>query len=265
MRPPETTAGSDAQTRANEELWARKDLVRFYTSRELRPVETIIMARYHEPLSRRVLELGPGGGRLTGYLVQLGAELTGVEVNAAMVAYLKEAIPGGTFVEGDLRDMSSIADESADAVVASNNVLDVTSFEERPAILSEFNRILAPGGILMLSSHNRHAEDRIRKPTQIRWGSPPRALIDLARLPRHQQNRRKVLPHERREQDWALLNDVSHDYTALHLYVTREAQEKQLRDAGLDPVECLDLDGRTLPPGDEARETEELHYIAVRR
>jgi SAM-dependent methyltransferase len=260
--PPEEA--NDAQAEANDGLWARTDLVRHYTSRELRPVETIILARYHTALSGRVLELGPGGGRITLYLVQLGAALTGLEVNTTMVAYLREAIPGATFVEGDLRDMSAVPDASSDAIFASNNVLDVTSFAERPGLLAELHRILAPGGTLVLSTHNRHAEANIRRPTQIRWGSPPRALIDLARLPKHWRNRRRVLPHERREEDWALLNDVSHDYTALHLYITREAQEQQLTDAGFALVECLDLDGRTLGPGDQAPTTEELHYVAVR-
>jgi len=182
-----------------------------------------------------------------------------------MVAYLRDAIPSGTFVEGDLRDMSALPDGSADAVFAGNNVVDVTSWAERPAILTELHRILAPGGTLVLSTHNRDAEANIRRPTQIRWGSPPRALIDLARLPKHARNRRRVLPHERREKDWALLNDVSHDYTALHLYVTRAAQEQQLAETGYELVECLDIDGRTLAPGDTAPTTEELHYIAVRR
>jgi SAM-dependent methyltransferase len=245
-------------------LWARDDLVRHYADRELRPPEILILAQHRGRLSGRVLELGPGGGRVTSYLVQLGADVLGIDISHAMVDYVRSAIPGGTFEVGDLRDLSAVPSASHDAVVAANNVLDVTSWDERPQILADLHRILAPGGKLIMSSHNRAAEHNLRRPTQIRWKHPAHAAADLWRLPRRWRNRRRVLPYERRERDWAVLNDVSHDFEALHLYVRREAQVQQLVEAGFELLECLDTAGRPVGPSEDAPEHEELYYVAAR-
>ena len=73
--PPKTSEprragepGGDAQREANDQLWGRKGLVQAYATRELRPVEVLLLVRYQAALSGRVLELGCGAGRLTGYL-----------------------------------------------------------------------------------------------------------------------------------------------------------------------------------------------------
>jgi SAM-dependent methyltransferase len=251
------------QRETNEQLWQRPDLVRRYTGRELRPVERRLLRDHHEDLTGRVLDVGAGAGRFTGYLDELAAEVTAIDVSPHMVAALHEAYPGVRAEQRDLRDLSDYGDASFDAVVAGYNIADILDHEERGALLDELHRILAPGGLLVLSGHNLGAEGRITEPLKPRRPKDVVALI--IRGPRWWLNRRRLLPYEQRERDHAILNDVAHDFQGLHYYIGRDAQERQLDDHGFELLECLDLEGDPVPAGAAAPAATELHYVARRR
>jgi SAM-dependent methyltransferase len=259
-----TTQG-DAQRRANEELWSRADLVKAYATRNLRPVEVMLLVRYRASLSGRVLELGSGAGRLTGYLAELASSAHGVDISPAMVEYCRRAYPRATFSEGDLRDLSAFEPGSFDVVLAMYNAIDVLGDEERRVVLDGIHRVLAPGGLLMMSTHNRDYAPRLTEPLQLRDRSPLRVAITLARMPRWLRNRRRLLPLERNEPGYAILNDISHDFAALHYYIWHDAQERQLAEHGFELEECLDLDGRRVESDHGAPDCSELHYVARRR
>lgn len=255
----------DAQRRVNDKLWSRTDLVAAYATRDLRPVEVMLLVRYREALSGRVLELGCGAGRLTGYLAELASVAHGVDISPAMVDHCRRAYPRATFGEGDLRDLSAFEPGSFDVVVAAYNVLDVLGDQERRAALDGMHRVLAAGGLLMMSTHNRDYAPRLGEPLRLRGRTPLRVAITLARMPRWQRNRRRLLPLERNEPGYAILNDISHDFSALHYYIHRDAQERQLAECGFELVECLDLDSRRVERDHEASDCSELHYVARRR
>ena len=116
----------------------------------------------------------------------------------------------------------------------------------------------------MMSSHNRAAAAGIRAPLSLRHGGPLRAAITLVRLPRWSRNRRRLLPFERLEAGYAILNDISHDFGALHYYIERDDQARQLTEHGFELLECLDRDGSPVQPGADAAGSSELHYVARR-
>ena len=94
--------------------------------------------------------------------------------------------------------------------------------------------------------------------------TPPAKLAsDLARLPRRWRNRRRLAKLEHRGADHAILNDSAHDYALLHYYISRDDQERQLRDLDLELLECLDLAGQVVPAG-RAGDGPSLHYVARR-
>jgi hypothetical protein len=113
-----------------------------------------------------------------------------------------------------------------------------------------------------MSSHNR-ASARVRP---LRDTLSARSAVGLAlsivELPRWLINRRRLMPFERNEPNYAILNDVSQDFSALHYYITRDAQARQLTDHGFELLECIDLEGRRVEPGETARQCSELHYVA---
>jgi SAM-dependent methyltransferase len=251
-----------AQAVANEEMWSRAKLVEEYAGRTLRAAEVVILVRHREALSGRVLELGCGGGRLSGYLIDLARDFHGIDISPRMVAHCKHAYPQGQFALGDLRSLSGFPARSFEVIVAAFNVLDVLDDAERCSVLREAHRMLSDDGLLIMSSHNLFYAPRIPGPTRLRAAHPLRRLAELRVIPRRLRNRRRLLPLQRIEAEYAILNDDGHDFATLHYYVGRDAEERQLADCGFELIECLDLEGHEVRRGEEAAATPELHYVA---
>jgi SAM-dependent methyltransferase len=245
-------------------MWANTDLLEHYTNRTLRPPEVLLLVRYREALSGRVLELGCGGGRLSGYLLELAHEFRGLDISQAMLAHCRRAYPRGIFELGDLRDLSRYETGSHDVVFAPFNVLDVLDDAERRRALSEIHRMLAGDGLLLMSTHNLAHAPHIPKPMQLRSRHPLRIARELPYLPRRIRNWRRALPLQRRSGDHAILVDEAHDYTILHYYIGRDAQQQQLAATGFKLLDCLDLDGQSVGVGGNAAHHPELHYVARR-
>jgi hypothetical protein len=88
---------------------------------------------------------------------------------------------------------------------------------------------------------------------------------DALRVPGRLRNHRRLAPQQADRADYAIRNDPAHEYSLLHYYIGRDAQARQLDELGFDLLECLDLDGRTVAPGEDAPESGELHYVARAR
>ncbi|MEA2405218.1 MAG: hypothetical protein QOE08_1865 [Thermoleophilaceae bacterium] len=256
---------TDVQPEANDQLWESDGLVGEYANRTLRPVETVLLVRFRDDLGGRVLELGCGAGRLTGYLADLSSEVEGLDVSDEMLAYARSRYPKASFRRGDIRDLSAEPDASRDAVVAGYNLPDILTDEDRGVLMDEVHRMLVPGGLFVFSTHNLGAADARERPTDVRRDHPLRLAADLVRMPRRVRNSRRLRSSERHEPGYAILNDVSHDFRALHYYISRDDQERQLGEHGFELIECLDLDGATVGPSETAAHSSELHYAARRR
>ncbi|HEY2398241.1 MAG TPA: class I SAM-dependent methyltransferase [Solirubrobacteraceae bacterium] len=251
--------------RTNAQIWAEDDFVEFYASRDLRPVESLLLACHREALAGHVLELGCGAGRLTGHLIEVAQSVHGLDVSPAMVAYCRRSYPRGTFSQGDLCDLSRFGEASFDAVIAPFNVLDALGDSERQGVLEQIHGLMRRGGILIMSSHNRDYVPRIGPAFRVLLGSPRQPLHSLRSMPRRLRNRRSLRRLERSEADYSLRNDESHDFSLLHYYISRGAQERQLGEHGFELIECRDLDGRVLSPDQTAARCPELHYVARTR
>ncbi len=256
--------------RVNEQLWAGDHVAR-YANRTLKPAEIVLLARYHRAFSGRVLEAGCGAGRILGYLVALGGEVHGVDTSDGMLDYCRHAYPEAHLALGDLRNLPATVEGPFDAIVAADNLFDVIDPEQRRPAIGDIRTLLAPDGVLVFSSHNLVDVDP--GPGGSRSGRVSRVLSRLAgmstaqmasavkRLPRQMRNRRRLEPLERRAVDYAILNDSEGDYGALHYYVRRDAQERQLDDAGFTLLECLDLQGLPVASGTDGRGSS-LYYVA---
>ena len=248
----------------SSEVWAERNFVGDYASRGLRPPEATLLLRYADSLAGRVLELGCGAGRITGYLGARGGDVLGVDISPTMVEYCRRRYPKLAFQLGDLADLSAFPAGSRDVVIAEFNVLGVLDDSERKRVLGELHRVLTAGGLLIFSAHNIAFIPNVPKPVELvtRSWNPARVLWNLARLPLRERNHRRIGKLERREGDYALINDQAHDYRLLHYYIGRDAQRRQLEAAGFELLECLDGDGGDVPEGDSAAAYPELHYAA---
>ena len=250
------------QALVSRRAWDEGVHVAAYATRELRPVEVTLLVRYRDELSGRVLELGCGAGRLTGYLAELAEEAVGLDVSPAMVDYCRQRYPRGRFELGDLRDLCQQSDEAWTVVFASFNVIDVLDDDERSRTLDEIARMLAPDGLLIFSSHNRAAA--VEGPLRLHRSGPLHLAAELARMPRRLRNHRRLRRFECERSDYAIRNDGALDYSLLHYYIDRDESERQLRAHGFELLECLDLDGAQVGPGASVSDCPELHYVARR-
>jgi SAM-dependent methyltransferase len=253
------------QREANQRLWGSGGLVRRYGGHELRPAEGALFDRYAASLSGAVLELGCGGGRLTGHLLERASSVTAVDIALDMVEHCRRAYPQATVRQGDLRDLAQFAGEGWDAIVAGFAVIDVLSDDERQAFLAQAHDLLRPAGLLIFSSHNLAYAPLLRGPIRsINATNPVSFLSQVLRIPRSTRNRRRLLPWQQVASDHAILNDSPHDFSVLHYHITRDAQERQLARHGFDLRECLRLDAEPVAAGESAPSWHELHYAATR-
>jgi len=249
-------------TPENTRRWRAAGAVQEFANRVLRPAEAMILLRHRADLGDRVLEIGCGAGRVTGYLLELAVAVTGIDIAADMVEHCRAVYPAGTFAEADLRDLGGFADATFEAVVAPFNVISVLGHDERGRFLDELARILVPGGLLVFSAHNRAFIPHVRSPAWVVARDPLVMLERLRHLPRSVRNHRRLRRLERSEQGYALVNDNALDFGLLHYYIGRDEQERQLAEHGFSLIECLALDGSTVPPGEPAAGESELHYVA---
>lgn len=252
------------QVEANLHLWQHGNNVSSYAHRRLRPVEVVILARYRDVLSGRVLEVGCGAGRIIGYLLSLGGEVHGVDVSERMVAYCRQRFPDASVEVGDLRYLADVVDGRFDAVLLADNVLDVVDDATRRSFLQTAHELLSPAGLLIFSSHNLAAEERSTRsnPVEQALARPlGEVLATAARVPRRARNRRRMSALEYRAGDHAVLNDAERDFGALHYYIRHAAQQRQLEESDFELIECLDVDGERVPPGADSHDPW-LHYIA---
>ena len=91
----------------------------------------------------RVLDLGAGTGKLTAALLQLGADVTAVEPDPAMLAQLRQSLPQVRAVPGTAEDIP-VPDGAVDAVVAGQ----AAHWFDMTRALPEIVRVLSPGGVV---------------------------------------------------------------------------------------------------------------------
>jgi SAM-dependent methyltransferase len=101
----------------------------------LEPVST------RQPL--RVLDLAAGTGKLTATLVDLGAEVTAVEPDPAMLAELRRSLSSVKALPGSAEEIP-LPDASVDAVLAGQAM----HWFDLDRAIPEIARVLAPGGVL---------------------------------------------------------------------------------------------------------------------
>jgi SAM-dependent methyltransferase len=109
---------------------------------------------------RDVLEAMCGSGSTIGYLLGLGAKVTGLEISPTLVSTLKQKWPQAGAIEASILD-TGLPDASFDCVVVVGGLHHVQPHVE-PAI-DEIYRILRPGGWLCFSEpHAGSLPDLVR-------------------------------------------------------------------------------------------------------
>jgi ubiquinone/menaquinone biosynthesis C-methylase UbiE len=98
----------------------------------------------------KILEVCCGQGGTAAYLTE-SADFTGVELSSEAVKFAKQHWPHFTFIEGDASRLD-FADNLFDTIIAKEAIEHLIDAEKA---LSEWFRVLKPGGKLVLTTPNR--------------------------------------------------------------------------------------------------------------
>ena len=132
----------------------------------------------------RVLEIGPGSGRVTRRLAETGASVTTVEANREMAAFLEETFAGSPVrVIAESFEEASLPNAGFDLAVAA------TSFHwvAQPQGWIKLRRVVKPGGRValwwMLFEDPTAPPDEFDLAVQAVLGGSPSAVLEPGQLP----------------------------------------------------------------------------------
>ena len=256
---------SDLHSESNRRIYHDPAVLASYRVMTLSRMESIALLKHYRAFAgRSVLDLGIGTGRTSIYLAPLAARYEGIDFSPVMIEAVRASMPELSTRCADIRDLSMFADRSFDFVFGSNNVIDAVPHEDRMRALAEFRRVLAPGGCLMFSSHNREFRDALQGPRLELSRNPVTMVGNVVRWMRRLSTHASIRGLRREEEGYALLNDGGHEYAVLHYYIAPGAQRRQLASAGFRVIDVLDVLGRSLEPGATDPDSHHLMYVAVR-
>jgi SAM-dependent methyltransferase len=99
----------------------------------------------------RVLELGCGPGQVAAYLAERGVDVEGIDLSPAMIEEARARFPRLRFRAGDMLALEE-PDASVAGIAAFYAIVHLQPDEVARAA-SEWSRVLAPGGWLLMSFH----------------------------------------------------------------------------------------------------------------
>jgi SAM-dependent methyltransferase len=99
---------------------------------------------------RDLLDFGCGIGRVSRELARRGARVTGLDVSPGMIADADRRGGDVRYLVGNGRDLSALADQSLDLVLAADSLPYLVAAGLLERHLAEFARVLRPGGALIV-------------------------------------------------------------------------------------------------------------------
>jgi SAM-dependent methyltransferase len=265
MKPSMLEHEPAAVTLLNRQNADRPDRVQEHFSVNLRPGEVMAFVKYQEGIAgRRVLELDCGAGRVTRYLARWTPDVVGMDRSESLLGVCRRELASVVFRRGDVLDLDTLGAERFDAVLYMLNAIDLLAHSDRIAALAAIHRVLVPGGIFVFSSHNRLGRD-VRQGPRLQWSFNPatfaRRVLSFGRSVINRTNRKR---YEHSEPEYALINDIAHEYSMIHYHIDYEQQAAQLARAGFDLRDAYGVDGALIGPTDDTTESFDIHYVARR-
>jgi ubiquinone/menaquinone biosynthesis C-methylase UbiE len=236
-------------------------LVQFYAAHESSyPAEQAILTMIGAGIAQmKVLDIGIGAGRTTGYLSKICKDYTGIDFSGQMVKEAKKRFSDLKIFQGDVRDLSAFADGSFDFVLFSFNGIDTLVQADRMKALQEIKRVLKPGGYFAFSSHNLGWTmfDKLFPWHQKFVFSIPfikHYLKMIIYLPWITARRKNNLYAE----DYAIILDRPNWFSFYNYFIKPADQAKQLNETGFENMICLNDKGQVVC---EDKTAEFLYYF----
>lgn len=107
-----------------------------------------LVRRHLAGLAGPVLDLGCGPGHWAAYLHSLGVDVTGLDMVPEFVAHARATYPGLTFVQRSMTDVD-VPDHTVAGILSWYSTIHLSP-SELDVVLTDFRRLLAPGGTLVV-------------------------------------------------------------------------------------------------------------------
>ncbi len=247
----------------NKKKYESKSVVSSYINMRLQNPEVIILVKYREFIAgKHVLDIGCGSGRTTAILKNLSGVYVGLDYSLEMVESCRKRFEGVDFLHGDVRNMSEFKEREFDCVMFSFNGLDSINHDDRLKGLREIRRVLKKDGLFIFSSHNRNHQYAISHPKMIFATTPCELAGNFIKFFKSTCNRFKKKSHQVFKDQYAIINDVAHNYAMLTYYIDKAHQVKQLDDMGLETIEMYDTLGNILDLDSDDKDSAWIYYVA---
>ncbi len=119
----------------------------------------------------RVLDAGCGAGRPVLETLARDHDVVGLDISTGQLRIARERVPDGRFAQADLANLP-FDDGTFDGVASFHAVIHVPK-EEHADVLSEFHRVLRPGGDLLVvmgdEAWEGHTEDWLDAGAAMEW------------------------------------------------------------------------------------------------
>lgn len=259
----------------NSLAWRRQTTAFSYrNAATIFPAENAMLVALGGQLSRAsILDIGIGTGRTTGFLAPRCAAYTGVDYSPEMIERARGRYPAADLRVADARDLGSIGAAAVDIVVFSYNGIDYVDHQDRLRILEQIHHVLRPNGAFLFSAHRLGvAIPRSTDLSNLALSmNPLRAANGLLKYLQGIGHARRLRPLQRREAEYAVLNDAAQQYQLLTYYISPDAQTRQLEHAGFGQVRAFAQNGDELTkaqltgaaPASLASDYM-IHYMALR-
>jgi ubiquinone/menaquinone biosynthesis C-methylase UbiE len=247
----------------NKKKYESKSVVSSYINMRLQNPEVMILVKYRESIAgKHVLDVGCGSGRTTAILKNLSNGYVGLDYSLDMIESCRKRFEGVRFLHGDVRGMNEFKDEEFDYVMFSFNGLDSINHEDRLKGLREIYRVLKQDCLFVFSSHNRNHRYAISRP-EIEFSMMPcRQAGNFIKYLKSTCNRLRNKNYQVFEEQYAIINDVAHNYAMLTYYIDKVNQLKQLEDMGFETIEMYDTLGNTLDINSDDADSAWIYYVA---
>jgi SAM-dependent methyltransferase len=118
-----------------------------------KPLDRQLLDRFASATAGRgkVADMGCGPGQIARHLHDAGVEVFGLDLSPRMVEQARQLNPAISFQEGNLMALS-LEDNSLVGIVAFYAIVNIPE-ESLPKVFQEIERVLQPGGLLLLAFH----------------------------------------------------------------------------------------------------------------
>ncbi len=250
----------------NRKKYESKNVVSSYKNMTLQNPEVMILVKHRESIvDKHILDIGCGSGRTTAILKNLSSGYIGIDYSMTMIESCRERFKDVNFARGDVREMNEFKDSEFDYVMFSFNGLDSINHEGRRKGLREIHRVLKQDGLFIFSSHNRNHRYAISRPKMKLSTMPCEQAGNFIKFFKSIRNRLRNKNLQVFNEQYAIINDVAHNYAMLTYYIDKVNQVKQLEGMGFETIEMYDTPGNMLNLDSDDRDSAWIYYVARKK